>query len=418
MEISLNYGRDRMITNIQDDKIAWITSPRHVKPCENEENEIRQAIQNPIGMKCLKEIVKEKGTKTVLMVDDLTRSTPQKKILPILIEELNNAGVAKSDIKILVALGTHRSMSREECQASFGKDIVDNFEVINHNGYNPDDLVDIGITPSGIPINVNRLYYESDISIAIGNIIPHVYAGWSGGAKMVQPGVSGPATTAKTHLIAAKYLFQILGNADNLVRKEMEEIARKTGLTMIVNTVMNSDGSLVKVVAGDIVKAHREGVEWGKKVYSSGVNSNPDIVIASAYPGDLDLWQSTKAMTSSSILAKPNGTLILVAKAEEGIPTTHPTLLELGNRSTKEVLRMVEKGEIKDEVAASVHVTMGACREKLEVILVSEKCNKDIIEKLGFKYYDNLDDAVSYTLKKHGDSYTVGISTHGADLAP
>lgn len=418
MEISLNYGHEIITANIADDKIAWVASPRYVDPCKNDEDEIRQAIRNPIGIKPLKEIVKEKGTKTVIMVDDLTRTTPLKKILPVLIEELNDAGVKNSDIKILVALGTHRSMSVEECTVSFGKDIMDNFEVINHNGYNPEELIDIGVTPSGIPIKISKLYYNSDISIAVGNIIPHVYAGWSGGAKMVQPGVSGPLTTAKTHLISTKHLFETLGNPDNPTRKEMEQIARQTGLTMIINTVMNSDGSLVKVVAGEVVEAHREGVEWSKKIYSSGVSTNPDIVLASAYPGDLDLWQSTKALTSSTIMVKPQGTVILVAKATEGIPTTHPTLLELGDRSFEVVMAMVDRGEIKDEVAASVHLTMSKCREKAEIILISEGYNKNIIEKLGFKFYDNLDEALNYSFSKHGTNCSVGISTHGADLAP
>jgi nickel-dependent lactate racemase len=135
-------------------------------------------------------LVVKHGKKTLILVDDGTRSTPQALILPILLDELNAAGVADGDISIMVALGTHRRMNRDELMA------------VGNLSQRPEDFVDLGVTPLGIPIHVSRQYLESEVSIAVGNIIPHMYAGWAGGAKMVQPGVTSAVTTGRTHLIA------------------------------------------------------------------------------------------------------------------------------------------------------------------------------------------------------------------------
>jgi len=419
LRIPLNYDNRVLQLDVPDENVAWVVSPQKLPPLANEEEEIREAIRHPIGMDNIETLVKAKGKNTVILVGDITRPTPHKKILPVLLEELNSAGVQDSDISLLIALGTHRPMTQEECIKMYGEEVVSRVKIINHAWNNTDELVMIGETPSGIPINVNKHYYYSDISIAVGNIIPHIYAGWSGGGKMVQPGVSGAATTAKTHLIATKYLDTVLGNPDNIVRREIETIAMETGLSMIINTVMNSDGTLARVVAGDVVKAHREGVKAAQRIYSSPVDEIPDIVVINAYPGNLDLWQSTKALTAGTLLVKPGGDVILVTPAPEGIPSSHPLLSELGDLSRDAVWKMLEKGEIGDEVAASVHLTMSFCKEKANVYIVSEKCNKDVIQKLGFNFSCDLNKTLAECIKKQGEkTCKVGIATHGADLAP
>jgi nickel-dependent lactate racemase len=253
----------------------------------------------------------------------------------------------------------------------------------------------------------------------VGNIIPHIYAGWSGGAKMVQPGVCGAVTTARTHLIAAKHLDSILGNPENIIRKEMETIAKETGLSMIINTVMNSDGSLARVVAGDPVKAHREGVKAAQMIYTFPIDKKPDIVVVNAYPGNLDFWQSAKALTAGTLMVKPGGDVILVTPAPEGISSSHPELLKLGDLGTKAVWDMLERGEIQDEVAASVHITMSFCREKANVYIVTNDENREIVERLGFRFAGDLNKTIEECIDRHGKTTcSVGVATHGADLAP
>ncbi len=415
----MNYDSKMLELDVPEQNLAWVVSPQRLPPMENEEVQIRNAIRDPIGMDNLKALVKSRGKNTVILVDDLTRPTPHKKILPILLEELNSVGVEDSNISMLIALGTHRAMTPEECTNIYGQEVVGRIKVLNHNWSDTGQLVTLGETPSGIPINVNRHYCNSDISIAVGNIIPHIYAGWSGGAKMVQPGVCGAVTTARTHLIAARHLDSVLGNPENIIRKEIEDIAGKTGLSMIINTVLNSDGTLARVVAGHPVKAHREGVKVAQKIYTASIDHTPDVVVVNAYPGNLDFWQSTKALTAGTLLVKPGGDVILVTPAPEGIPSSHPALLEMGDMSSRDVWTMLDNGEIKDEVAASVHITMSYCREKANIHIVTGKYNKDIVERLGFKYTDDLNKTLNECIEKRGKTKcTIGVATHGADLAP
>lgn len=419
MRIPLNYGDRVLDLEVPDENLAWVVSPGRLPPLEDEEAEIRKAIRFPIGMDSLETLVKAKGKRVVILADDITRPTPHKKILPILLGELNSAGVSDSDITLIIALGTHRPMTPEECARTYGEEVTRRIKIINHSWNRPDELIALGETPSGIPISVNRHYYNSDISIAVGNIIPHIYAGWSGGAKMVQPGVCGAATTARTHLIAAKHLDSVLGNPENIIRKEMETIAKETGLSMIINTVMNSDGSLARVVAGDHVKAHREGVKAAQKIYTAPIDKQPDIVVVNAYPGNLDFWQSTKALTAGTLLVKPGGEVILVTPAPEGIPSSHPELLKLGDLGTKAVWDMLERGEIQDEVAASVHITMGFCREKANVYIVTGEENREIVERLGFRFAGDLNKTLEECIERRGKTTcSIGVATHGADLAP
>ena len=185
----------------------------------------------------------------------------------MLLEELNAAGVRDADITVLIALGTHRPMTKAECVVRYGQEVVDRVKVMNLP-QDPGSFQDLGKTPSGVPIHVSRLYLESQLSIAVGNIIPHMYAGWAGGAKMIQPGVTDHVTTAETHLMAGPRVYEILGQVDNPVRREMEAIALKTGLKCIVNVVLNSEGEIVAVVAGHPVDdAPRRGPDRDSDLY-------------------------------------------------------------------------------------------------------------------------------------------------------
>src|ERR1035441_3704161 len=223
-QIALPYGAHSRTIAVPEENLAWVEGPKNAPPVADLGEAVRSAIRNPIGSPPLSELVVGHGNRPFFLVTDSTPGTPQALILPILLDELNAAGVADSDISIVVALGTHRRMSRDELIARVGDAVFARVAVANLS-QQPEDFVDLGVTPLGIPIHVSRQYLEAQISIAVGNIIPHMYAGWAGGAKMVQPGVTSALTTGRTHLIAVPRVYEILGQVDNPVRKEMEEIA-------------------------------------------------------------------------------------------------------------------------------------------------------------------------------------------------
>lgn len=413
--IELPYGNETRSVAIPEANLAWVDGPKNAPPAADLRSAVRDAIRNPIGSPALKELVEKHGKKTLILVDDGTRSTPQAMILPILLDELNEAGVADSDISVMVGLGTHRRMNDTELTARVGEAVWQRVTVENLS-QKPEDFVDMGVTPLGVPIHVSRRYLESEISIAVGNIIPHMYAGWAGGAKMVQPGVTSALTTARTHLMAGPRVYEILGQVDNPVRAEMEQIAVKSGLKFIVNVVLNAHSEVVAVVAGDVIQAHRRGVEIARPIYTLELDEQPDIIVASSHPADRDLWQGFKPVNNCGMLVKDGGTLILLHPAPEGIAPDHTTLVELGQTPAETVKRMVEEGKIADEVAAATYLAYDQTRRRIQVTLISDGISPEEGAKIGLCATTDFDQALQDALIRHGKNARIGVITHGADI--
>ncbi len=411
----LPYGHTTKTLCVSEENLAWVASPKDTPPVANLTAAVRAAIRAPIGSPPLRELVARHGTRTVVLVDDGTRSTPQKDILPILLGELNAAGVPDRDITALIALGTHRAMSEHERIARYGAEVCARVRVENLS-QDPADFVDLGVTPLGIPIFVSRKYIESDISIAVGNIIPHMYAGWAGGAKMVQPGMTSALTTAKTHLMAGPRVYEILGAVDNPVRREMEEIAIKSGLKFIVNVVLNRDAQVVAVVAGNVVQAHRAGVEIARPIYTLELSERPDIIVASSHPADRDLWQGFKPINGCGMLVRDGGTLILLIPAPEGIAPDHPQLVALGTTPGDKVIPLVERGEITDGVAAATYLAYDQTRQRANIVLVTDGIADDAARQIGATATNDLQVALTNALGRHGAHARIGVVTHGADI--
>ncbi len=414
-KVTIPYGHSDKTLRVPEANLAWVVGPQYVQPVADLPEAVREALAAPIGSASLKELVAQRGTKTMILVDDGTRNTPQQLILPVLLEELNAAGVPDSEITVMIALGTHRPMNEAERALRYGQEVIDRVKVINLP-QGSGDFEDLGETPSGVPIHVSRLYLESEISIAVGNIIPHMYAGWAGGAKMVQPGVTNHVTTAQTHLMAGRHVYDILGQVDNPVRREMEEIALRTGLTCIVNVVLNSEGEIVAVVAGHPVKAHRAGVEIAKPIYTVELDERPDIVVAGAHPADRDLWQGFKPINGCGMLAKDGGTLIMVTPSPEGIAPDHPLLVELGTTPEQEVDVLLKEGKISDGVAAATYFALVQTRRRIEVVIVTEGFTNEEATRIGLTATTDLDQALATALERHGPDARIGVVTKGADI--
>lgn len=414
-EITLHYGDEERTIEVPEENLAWIEGPRHATPMADVGAAIRHAIRNPIGSPTLAELVARHGTRTLILVDDSTRSTPQQLILPILLDELNAAGVPDSEISGVIALGTHRWMSDEEIAARVGEGVLRRISVTNLS-HKVEDFEDLGVSPLGIPIQISRRYLETPITIAVGNIIPHMYAGWAGGAKMVQPGVTSAITTGRTHLIAGPRVYEILGNVDNEVRREMESIAIQSGLKFIVNVALDASGNVAGVVAGDVVKAHRAGVEIARPIYTIDVAERPDIIVASSHPADRDLWQGFKPVNNCGMMAKDGGTLILLIPAPEGIAPDHTQLVDFGTTSADEVMDLVTEGKVRDEVAAATYLAFDQTRQRLHITLVSDGIPDTEARKIGITATTDFNEALSAALARHGKRARIGVITAGADI--
>lgn len=419
MTKSIPYNDKELEFDIPGENLIWEVTPKDIAGCENENAEVMKAILNPIGTVPLKEMIGEVDNKKIaIVVDDNTRVTPAQKILDPLIKMLNEYGVQDRQIYLIFALGSHRAMTEKEMRTKVGNDIFERLTCINHEYDNDDLLVDLGKTSQGTPVIINSYFANADVKICIGNIIPQFIAGWSGGAKIIEPGISGKDTTAKVHLDGSLDWPNRLGNPENNIRLDMEEIARIARVDFIINTILNLKNEIVNVVAGDVVKAHRKGVEYARKIYEARIPQRADIVIAGTYPANKDMWQADKGLAAASLMVKPGGTVIWCPPCTEGVSPEHPVLLKMGNKEPEEVLELCMNGEIEDKVGASAHIMIGVMRRMSHVVVCSDGVTANEAKIMGFEYESDINTAIANALLKEGNSATIGILTHGADIAP
>lgn len=419
MRVLLPYGKEKSVSlEIQERNFCFLADRMEAPALREPSEEIRNALKNPIGTPPLSKIVHPKD-RVVVLADDVTRPTPQKILLPVLLDELNAVGVPDRNIEIVVALGTHRMMSEGEIRERFGEETVDRVPVINSDWRNPESLVDLGETESGTPISLNKRVHEANFVIGVGNIVPHCYSGWGGGGKIIQPGVCGEETTARTHFMAGRFrpISEVAGTLDNAVRKEIDAVALRSGLSFIVNTVLNSREEVSRIVAGHPIQAFGEGVKAARKIYCPRVPSYADVVVVSSYPADIDYWQAHKSACYAHALVKPRGTIVLITPCPERISPMHPTVRERGTIGYDENLEAALKGEVEDLIAMGALLIHAQILERAEVICYSDGLTESDKEALGFRPADMLQEAIEMAIKSQGKNAKIGVLRCG-EIAP
>jgi nickel-dependent lactate racemase len=397
--------------------LIGVYSPRDFKPVADVKREVIRAINNPIGSKPLRQLATGAG-KAVILADDNTRLTPTDKIIPVLLDEMNAAGVKDEQITVIIALGTHRFMTEQEILEKFGEAVVKRVVIKNHDYKNPAALIDLGKTPNGTSVWINREVYEADFKIGVGSIVPHHIPGFAGGAKIVQPGISGEDTTAETHLLSVRAPRSYLGVESNPVREELNKIARQIGMNTIINTVLNRHGEVVGAFFGDTVEAFNEGVKLSKEVYAVEIPEEADIVISSSHPCDLEFWQAHKTQYPSDLAVKAGGTIIIVTPCYEGVAVTHSDILEVTHYSAEALRKKVAAKEVHDEVGAALAIAWAQVKERESVFLVSQGISPENARKIGFTPFATVQAAFDAALAKHGTKARVTVLTHAPDMLP
>lgn len=289
----LGYGQG--FVNIPDSGSVEIVLPEELPKAGG--SEIENALDHPLG-KSLSDL---RGRSASLLVSDITRPSPSHLLLPPLVKRLREIGV--SDIKVVFGLGTHRRMAIEE-EDLLLKDCV----YIPHIQHDPKRCLQLGETKRGTPVEIFEEVASSDLIIATGNIEYHYYAGYSGGAKALLPGVSSERSVVKNHELM-RDPRSISGRLDSPVRQDMEEAAGIAGLDFILNVVLNSRKEIVRAVAGDFIEAHRSGASVVDRMYRKLVNPAEIVVTcAGGRPKDINLFQAHKALDNARGAAAPGGT--------------------------------------------------------------------------------------------------------------
>jgi nickel-dependent lactate racemase len=405
--------------DIPDRNFISALRPRDVDPPRPVDKLVEDALDHPIGAQPLEKIASP-STKVLLLVDDITRQTPAWALLPGIFRRLELAGVARSSAKILIAAGTHSHMTQEELSRKLGAETLRRFPAFLHHWKEEDHLREIGEASDGTPIRVNRMLAEADLVIGVGQIVPHRVMGFTGGSSIVQPGVSGPEITGHTHWLSALYPgAEIMGSAENPVRREVEQIANLAGLRFIVNVVMDGRERVIHIVAGDPVLAHHQGAEYSRSIYGAPQPDLADVVVAESYPADYDLWQAAKGIYSSELSVKAGGVVVLITKCFHGVSTEHPEVERLGYRTVDEVKSMVAANEITDLVAAAHLAHVGrVIRDRARAIMVSDGIPTDVQRRIGFDPARSPQEALEMAIALAGRSAKIVALQQGGHVLP
>lgn len=410
--VELPYGTTIKEFDISDFKLLGILKSNRYPEIEDPREVIYNAIKNPNYGLPLRELAKNKKSAAIL-VSDKTRRTYIKEILPILLEELARDGIPLGKIVIIIAVGAHPLLTEEEIQSLVGEDIVNNVTVMNHNCRDISSLEYRGISSRGTPVFLNKFFLEADLKILTGAINYHDFAGFSGGAKSILPGISGSNTISHNHLLLLNPVFgagynplATAGNIEgNPVHEDMEEIAGLLDPDFLINVVFNADGKLCRVVSGNWKLAHRAGCKTVEEIFSAKVKEKADVVLVSAggYPFDINLYQAMKSVINTMNIVKDDGFIILVSECSEG----------LGTENLKEWLNIEPPERLEEELRKDFNmigkiaydIKIGLKEKK--VLMISDLSEKDI-KLLGFRKINTLEEVKDViSLKRETSLYVV-----------
>lgn len=383
----------------------------------DEEDVLARGFDEPHGAPRLREAVGPTD-RVLILIEDGTRGTPVPRLLKRVVGELWKAGVLDRQIRLLTAQGTHRKMPAAELRQKLGE-FYGRFIVIQHDWLDASRLHDFGPTSDGTRVTANRMLLESDFTIGLGSIVPHRIMGFSGGAKIAFPGVSGREVQERCQWEAAQHRSEsVMGVAENPMRLRIEEAAKLVGLRYIVNVVSDREKRIAGCFVGDPVAAHRAGCKLSLEINAVELPRRADIVLIDSHPADRDFWQSAKGVYAGTMGVRNGGTLIVVAPNPEGVAENHTNVLKIGYRPFNEIVRMVESGGVDDVVGAAVLADVAQVMDRIDCILASPGVTREEAERLGFRYAASTQEALEMAFLQQGNAAKVAVLRHGGHILP
>lgn len=414
MQVHLAYGRHGLNVTLPD--CAEVVTSRYVPGLADEAAALRAALAAPTGSAPLAEQVRP-GDRVVIVHSDITRATPNDRILPVLLAELEAAGVARQDIRLLNALGTHRPQTKAELRAMLGSAVVDTYCCLQHDAFDDAGLVPLGVTARGNPVRINRHYLEADVKILTGFIEPHFFAGFSGGPKGVLPALAGAESVASNHGYAMIGHPQATWGVTegNPIWEEMREVALMTQPTFLLNVTLNAQKQITGVFAGDLLEAHRAGCRFVRQQAMVAVDAPYDIVVTtnSGYPLDQNLYQCVKGMSAASQIVRQDGAIILAGACQDGLPDhgRYAELLQAAG-SPRGVLEMVAQPgfEAQDQWQVQIQALI---QERAEVYVYSDGLTDRQIEGALLRPCRNIEATVSMLHEELGAAPRICVLPEG-----
>jgi len=412
MEFTLGFGNCTQKLNVPDENLICVLMPNTVQQGLTGEAEVSRALENPIGTPRIGQIVRP-GETVAIVTSDMTRPLPSYKVLPLLVEELLQAGIRRQDITVVFGLGSHRKQTVEEQKKLVGEQVFAQIKCIDGDD---SDCVHYGYTSRGTPVDIVRAVAEADRRICLGNIEYHYFAGYSGGAKAIMPGVSTRDAIQHNHsrmVEAAAAAGRLEGNP---VREDIEEAARMVGVDFIVNVVLNEHKEIVHAVAGDVVQAHREGCRYLDRLYGKPIAERADIVVVSqgGAPKDLNLYQTQKALDNAKHAVNKGGVIILVGSCKEGLGEE---VFEEWMTKSPDAHSMIDRIQVDFQLGGHKAAAIAMVLEDAEVYLVSE-LDADFVSQIFLKPFSDVQTAFDAAMQKIGSEASVIVMPYGGSTLP
>ena len=415
MRVKLEYGRTGLIAELPADRVVRTLHYKDAPPLPDSAASLQQVLDFPTGTRPLAELAQGKQN-CCIAICDITRPVPNELILRPLLQILESAGIPREQITILVATGLHRESTPAEINEMVGSEIAAGYRVENHHGENRDEHTYLGESPRGVPIWIDSRYVSADLKITIGLIEPHFMAGYSGGRKLICPGLAALETVKVWH--SPRFLEHPKAESGSLdgnpVHEENTWIAQRAGCDFIVNVVIDAQRRPLKFVAGDMLQAFQEGVAFCSQVVRDYLEEPVDIVVTSGagYPLDTTFYQAVKGMNAALSVIKPGGTIILCASMSEGIGSPqfqqlfreNDTLEGFMHRITHEGYFVMDQWQLEE---------LAKVRRKARVKVVTDGLPPEVLQGLFVETAPSIEQAVADSLAEYGESAKLAVIPKG-----
>ncbi len=410
--LAFKIGARTETIQVPSGNLLDVLEPNKVRSAHTGADAIRFALKNPIGTPCLGEIIRP-GEKIAVVTSDITRPMPTWEVMPALLEELYAAGVSPEDITLVFALGSHRAQTDEEKRRLAGERAWREIRCVDSN---PADCVHLGTTKRGTPVDIDRRVAEADRRICLGNIEYHYFAGYSGGAKAIMPGVSTRGAIQANHsrmVCPEACAGRLEGNP---VREDLEEAAAMVGVDFILNVVLDAHKEILYAAAGDMIKAHRDGCAFLDTLYRKPIAQKADIVLVSqgGAPKDLNLYQTQKALDNAGHAVKPGGVVVLMGSCKEGLGET---VFSEWMTSAPTAHSLIERIQREFRLGGHKAAAIAMVLENASIFLVSD-LEDALVRQLFMEPYHTPQEAYDAAARKLGPGATVLAMPYGGSTLP
>jgi nickel-dependent lactate racemase len=418
VKVRLDYGTSGLEVDLPDDRTTVI-EPAYPPGATDPLATLRRALEAPLGAPPLSEIVKPRQRIAVSICDG-TRAQPRALMLRALFETLPE--VRPNQVVLLVATGTHRGNTDEELRAMLGDEILDRYRVVNHDARDEASLRHAGETAGKVPVWLNREWLEADVRITTGFVEPHFFAGFSGGPKMVAPGLAGLDTTMvlhdARHIGHPKATWGI--TEGNPIHDDVREIARRTGVHFAFDVTLNGDKEITAAFAGELFTEHAKACAQSRSEAMRGVEAPFDVVLTtnSGFPLDQNLYQTIKGLSAAAQVVKPGGVILCASECRDGLPR-HGAYAELLTRraTPDELLEMVHAPGFSEPDQWQIQV-QAQIQKRARVRIKTSYLTPEELAAAHFESIDDVAAAAREALEEAGSAARLCVLPRGPQTIP